>query len=40
MNINSLKASQSLKSASHSGEGPWSALTVVAGLHLSLELGF
>lgn len=37
---NSLKTSQSLICASHSGEGPWSALIVVAGLHLSLELGF
>ena len=37
---NSLKARQSFIRASHSGEGPWSALIVVAGLHLSLELGF
>lgn len=24
----------------HSGEGPWSALIMVAGLHLSWEMGF
>lgn len=40
MNTNSLKAGQSLKRASHSGDEPWSALIVVAGLHLSLELVF